>query len=239
MKRRTILSWSSGKDSAWSLQVLRSDPRYEVVALLTTITRQFDRVAMHGVRRELLEAQAAAAALPLWKLEIPTPCSNEDYDAVMRAAVVRAVAEQIECIAFGDLFLEDIRRYREDRLAGSGLEPVFPLWQKPTDALAREMIEGGLRARISCVDPRALTADFAGREFDAVLLRDLPAAVDPCGERGEFHTFAYAGPMFEHAIAIETGETVERDGFVFTDLLAATAPQVRTARAADSSSPAS
>jgi uncharacterized protein (TIGR00290 family) len=239
MKRRTILSWSSGKDSAWSLQVLRSDPRYEVVALLTTITRQFDRVAMHGVRRELLEAQAAAAALPLWKLEIPTPCSNEDYDAVMRAAVVRAVAEQIECIAFGDLFLEDIRRYREDRLAGSGLEPVFPLWQKPTDALAREMIDGGLRARISCVDPRALTADFAGREFDAVLLRDLPAAVDPCGERGEFHTFAYAGPMFEHAIAIETGETVERDGFVFTDLLAATAPQVRTARAADSSSPAS
>ncbi len=239
MKRRTILSWSSGKDSAWSLQVLRSDPRYEVVALLTTITRQFDRVAMHGVRRELLEAQAAAATVPLWKLEIPTPCSNEDYDAVMRAAVVRAVAEQIECIAFGDLFLEDIRRYREDRLAGSGLEPVFPLWQKPTDALAREMIDGGLRARISCVDPRALTADFAGREFDAVLLRDLPAAVDPCGERGEFHTFAYAGPMFEHAIAIETGETVERDGFVFTDLLAATAPQVRTARAADSSSPAS
>ncbi len=239
MKRRTILSWSSGKDSAWSLQVLRSDPRYEVVALLTTITRQFDRVAMHGVRRELLEAQAAAAALPLWKLEIPTPCSNEDYDAVMRSAVERAVAEQIECIAFGDLFLEDIRRYREDRLAGSGLEPVFPLWQKPTDALAREMIDGGLRARISCVDPRALTADFAGREFDAVLLRDLPAAVDPCGERGEFHTFAYAGPMFEHAIAIETGETVERDGFVFTDLLAATAPQVRTARAADSSSPAS
>jgi len=239
MKRQTILSWSSGKDSAWSLQVLRSDPRYEVVALLTTITRQFDRVAMHGVRRELLEAQAAAAALPLWKLEIPTPCSNEDYDAVMRAAVERAVAEQIECIAFGDLFLEDIRRYREDRLAGSGLEPVFPLWQKPTDALAREMIDGGLRARISCVDPRALTADFAGREFDAVLLRDLPAAVDPCGERGEFHTFAYAGPMFEHAIAIETGETVERDGFVFTDLLAATAPQVRTARAADSSSPAS
>ena len=239
MKRRTILSWSSGKDSAWSLQVLRSDPRYEVVALLTTITREFDRVAMHGVRRELLEAQAAAAALPLWKLEIPTPCSNEDYDAVMRSAVERAVAEQIECIAFGDLFLEDIRRYREDRLAGSGLEPVFPLWQKPTDALAREMIDGGLRARISCVDPRALTADFAGREFDAVLLRDLPAAVDPCGERGEFHTFAYAGPMFEHAIAIETGETVERDGFVFTDLLAATAPQVRTARAADSSSPAS
>ena len=239
MKRRTILSWSSGKDSAWSLRMLRSDPRYEVVALLTTITRQFDRVAMHGVRRELLEAQAAAAALPLWKLEIPTPCSNDDYDAVMRSAVERAVAENIECIAFGDLFLEDIRRYREERLAGSGLEPVFPLWQQPTDELAREMIGGGLRARISCVDPRALSAGFAGREFDAELLRDLPAAVDPCGERGEFHTFAYAGPMFDHAIPIETGETVERDGFVFTDLLAASAPPARTARAGDSSSPGS
>ncbi|GAC1394902.1 MAG: ATPase [Thermoanaerobaculia bacterium] len=231
LKRRTILSWSSGKDSAWSLHVLRSDPRYEVVAMLTTITREFDRVAMHGVRRELLEAQAAAAALPLWKLEIPTPCSNDDYDAVMRGAFERAVTEQIECIAFGDLFLEDIRRYREDRLAGSGLEPAFPLWQKPTDELAREMIDGGLRARISCVDPRALTSDFAGREFDAALLRDLPAAVDPCGERGEFHTFAYAGPMFDRVIAIETGRTVERDGFVFTDLLAASAPQARTVRA--------
>jgi len=224
MKRRTILSWSSGKDSAWSLHILRSDPRYEVVALLTTITREFDRVAMHGVRRELLEAQASTAALPLWKLEIPTPCSNDDYDAVMRAAVARAVTEGIECIAFGDLFLEDIRRYREDRLAGTGIEPVFPVWQRPTGALAEEMIEGGLRARIVCVDPRALAAEFAGREFDAALLRDLPADVDPCGERGEFHTFAYAGPMFERAIAIESGRTVQRDGFVFSDLLAASAP---------------
>lgn len=239
LKRRTILSWSSGKDSAWSLHVLRSDPRYEVVALLTTITREFDRVAMHGVRRELLEAQAAAARLPLWKLEIPTPCSNERYDEVMRAAVQRAVTEDIECIAFGDLFLEDIRRYREERLAGSGLEPLFPLWQRPTGELAREMIDGGLRARISCIDPRALQRDFAGREFDLTLLRDLPAGVDPCGERGEFHTFAYAGPMFDSAIAIESGETVERDGFVFTDFRAASSPQARTARAGDSSWPAS
>lgn len=238
LKRRTILSWSSGKDSAWSLHMLRADPRYEVVALLTTITREFDRVAMHGVRRELLEAQAAAAGLPLWKLEIPTPCSNEQYDDVMRRAVQRAVAEEIKCIAFGDLFLEDIRRYREERLAGSGLEPVFPLWQRPTDELARAMIGGGLKARISCIDPRALPHVFAGRDFDAALLGDLPAGVDPCGERGEFHTFAYAGPMFESAIDIENGETVERDGFVFTDLRAASAP-VRTVRAGDSSSPAS
>jgi uncharacterized protein (TIGR00290 family) len=238
MKRRTILSWSSGKDSAWSLHVLRSDPRYEVVALLTTITREFDRVAMHGVRRELLEAQASSAALPLWNVEIPTPCSNDEYDAVMRAAVERAVTDNIECIAFGDLFLEDIRRYREERLAGTGLEPVFPLWQRPTDELAHEMIDGGLKARIVCVDPRALAAEFAGREFDAAFLRDLPASVDPCGERGEFHTFAYAGPMFGRAIAIEPGRTVEREGFVFSDLLVASAP-ARTARDGDSSSPAS
>ena len=206
---------------------------------MTTITREFDRVAMHGVRRELLEAQAAAARLPLWKLEIPSPCSNERYDEVMRAAVQRAVSEDIECIAFGDLFLEDIRRYREERLAGSGLEPLFPLWQRPTDELAREMIEGALKARISCVDPRALPRDFGGREFDDRLLRDLPTGVDPCGERGEFHTFAYAGPMFDAVIEIESGETVERDGFVFTDFRAVSAPPARTARGGDSSWPKS
>ena len=239
VKRRTILSWSSGKDSAWSLHVLRSDPRYEVVALLTTITAEFDRVAMHGVRRELLEAQASAASLPLWTIEIPTPCSNDQYDEVMRVAIERAITQGIECIAFGDLFLEDIRRYREDRLAGTGLEPVFPLWQRPTNELAQEMLEGGLRARIVCVDPRALAVEFAGREFDAAFLRDLPAGVDPCGERGEFHTFAHAGPMFARAIAIEPGRTVERDGFVFSDLLAASGLPARTARAGDSSSPAS
>jgi uncharacterized protein (TIGR00290 family) len=192
---------------------------------------------MHGVRRELLEAQAVAAGLPLWKIEIPSPCSNEDYDALMRGAVERAVAENLECIAFGDLFLRDIREYREQRLAGSGVTPVFPLWERPTDQLALEMIEGGLRARLSCIDPRVLPARFAGREFDRALLADLPPGTDPCGERGEFHTFAYDGPMFNRRIEIRNGETVERDGFVFTDLLFA-APG-RTARVADSSSPAS
>jgi uncharacterized protein (TIGR00290 family) len=236
MKRRTILSWSSGKDSAWSLQVLRSDPRFEVVALLTTMTREFDRVSMHGVRRELVEMQAAAAGLPLWRINIPSPCSNEAYESVMCEAVQRAVAQGISCIAFGDLFLEDIRAYREERLAGSGIEPVFPLWQQPTRELAEAMIAGGLRARISCVDPRVLPSRFAGREFDRELLADLPPGVDPCGERGEFHTFAWNGPMFERPIVVETGETVTRDGFVFTDLCAS--PE-QTARAGDSSWPAS
>jgi uncharacterized protein (TIGR00290 family) len=239
MKRRTILSWSSGKDSAWSLHLLRSDPRYEVVALLTTITRAFDRVSMHGVRRELLEMQAAAAGLPLWKIEIPSPCSNVEYDVTMLAAIQRAAAENIECVAFGDLFLRDIRQYREERLSGSGVQPLFPLWEKPTDALAREMIDGGLRARISCIDPRVLPASFAGREFDHALLADLPESIDPCGERGEFHTFAYDGPMFSRAIGICTGETVARDGFVFTDLLCADDLPARTARGGGSSLPTS
>jgi uncharacterized protein (TIGR00290 family) len=239
VKRRTILSWSSGKDSAWSLHLLRSDPHYDVVALLTTVTREFDRVSMHGVRRELLERQASAAGLPLWKIEIPSPCSNVEYDALMLAAVQRAVTDNIECIAFGDLFLRDIREYREQRLAGSGVELLFPLWEKPTDALAREMIDAGLRARISCIDPRALPPAFAGREFDRALLDDLPSAVDPCGERGEFHTFAYAGPMFSRTIGICTGETVVRDGFVFTDLLCEDEPPARTARDGDSSRRAS
>jgi uncharacterized protein (TIGR00290 family) len=235
--RKTILSWSSGKDSAWTLHRLRSAGEFEVVALMTTVTREFDRVAMHGVRRELLRAQADAAGLPLWELAIPSPCSNEQYEDVMRAAVARAVAEGIACIAFGDLFLEDIRRYREERLAGSGIEPLFPLWQTPTGRLAHQMIESGLRARITCVDPRLLTPAFCGREFDADLLAGLPPGVDPCGERGEFHTFAYDGPMFSRPVLIETGVTVERDGFFFSDLLAA-AP-ARTARGAGSSSPGS
>ena len=191
---------------------------------------------MHGVRRELVEMQAEYAGLPLWRIDIPSPCSNEVYESRMREAVQRAVADDISCIAFGDLFLEDIRAYREERLAGSGIEPLFPLWQRPTRELAEAMIDGGLRARITCVDPRVLPARFGGREFDPSLLADLPPNVDPCGERGEFHTFAWDGPMFRQPIVVETGETITRDGFVFTDLFAS--PE-RTARGGGNSSPAS
>jgi uncharacterized protein (TIGR00290 family) len=190
---KALLAWSSGKDSAWSLHVLRQQGAYEVVGLLTTINEAFDRVAMHAVRVELLRAQAAATGLPLWPVRIPWPCTNAQYDAVMDEEMRRARDEGISAIAFGDLFLADIRRYREDRLRGSGLTPVFPLWGLPTDALAATMVSAGLRARLTCVDPKQIDARFAGRDFDAALLAELPPSVDPCGERGEFHTFAYAG----------------------------------------------
>jgi uncharacterized protein (TIGR00290 family) len=219
-RTQALLSWSSGKDSAWALHVLRRDrPDLEIVGLLTTVNRVHDRVAMHAVRSQLLRAQAAAADLPLREVAIPSPCSNAEYEAAMGEAVARARAEGIEAMAFGDLFLEDIRAYRVEKLRGTGLEPVFPLWGLPTDALARTMIAGGLRARLTCVDPKALEARFAGRDFDAALLAELPASVDPCGERGEFHTFAYAGPMFRAPVPVVSGEVVERDGFVFADLL--------------------
>jgi uncharacterized protein (TIGR00290 family) len=218
-KPKALLAWSSGKDSAWSLHVLRERGEVEVVGLLTTINQAFDRVAMHAVRTELLRAQADAADLPLWPVPIPWPCSNAEYEAAMAAAMARARADGLTHVAFGDLFLEDIRRYREERLAPTGMTPLFPIWGTPTDALARQMVEGGLRARLTCVDPRQLEARFAGRDFDAALLAELPPTVDPCGERGEFHTFAYAGPMFRHPLTIQSGEVVERDGFVFADLL--------------------
>jgi len=217
--KRVALSWSSGKDSAWSLHLLRQDPAIEVVALVTTLNEAFDRVAMHSVRRELLEAQAAAARLPLWIVPLPWPCSNEQYESRMRGLCARAVAEGVEAMAFGDLFLTDIRAYREKQLAGSGLEPLFPVWQIPTDRLARQMIASGLRAKITCVDPRVLPGGFAGRDFDAELLADLPPVVDPCGENGEFHSFVCDGPMFAQPVPVRQGEVVERDGFVFADLL--------------------
>jgi uncharacterized protein (TIGR00290 family) len=224
-RAKALLSWSSGKDSAWSLHVLRQRGEVDVVGLVTTVNRVHDRVAMHAVRRRLLEAQAAAAGLPLWVVEIPSPCSNAEYDAAMMTLVERARREGIEAMAFGDLFLRDIRTYRESRLAGTGMKPLFPLWDLPTVELAREMLGAGVRAHLTCVDPRRLPAALAGRLWDEHLLRELPVGVDPCGENGEFHTFVSAGPMFSRRLAVELGEVVERDGFVFADLLPAGDPQ--------------
>ncbi len=216
--KKMLLSWSSGKDSAWSLHRLLQQPEWKIAGLLTTFNAAFDRVAMHAVRRDLVEQQAQAVGLPLWNIPLPWPCSNAEYERIMADACRRAVAEGIAAIAFGDLFLRDIREYRERQLQGTGLEPVFPLWELPTADLAREMISSGLRAKLTCVDPRALSRDFAGRDFDAKLLADLPASVDPCGENGEFHTFVYDAPMFRNPVPVEVGEIVERDGFVFADL---------------------
>ena len=218
---KALVSWSSGKDSAWMVHALRQRGEVEIGALLTTINESAQRVAMHAVRVDVVQAQAESIGAPLWLVPIPSPCPNEVYERAMAAAVARAVADGFTHAAFGDLFLEDIRRYREERLAGTGLTPLFPLFDRDpsyTQRLAREMIAAGVRARITCVNPKVLDARFAGREFDAALLDELPASVDPCAERGEFHTCAYDGPMFSRPIAVETGITVERDGYVFTDL---------------------
>ena len=215
-----LLSWSSGKDSAWTLHVLRQQG-IEVVGLLTTFNEAADRVAMHAVRRELVDAQAAAAGLPLWEVDLPSPCSNAVYEEKMAAVIDRARSERITHVAFGDLFLEDVRAYRVRQMAGTGVEPLFPLWGSPgaSPELARRMLDGGLCAVLTCVDEKQLAGSFVGRRFDAALLADLPPGVDPCGERGEFHTFCTAGPMFASEIAVEVGETVTRDGFCFADLL--------------------
>jgi uncharacterized protein (TIGR00290 family) len=219
LKPKILLSWSSGKDSAWTLHVLQQRGEVEVVGLLTTINTHFQRVAMHGTRLALLKAQADAARLPLWEVPLPWPCSNEVYEQAMSAACASAVAKGISAIAFGDLFLADVRRYREDRLRGTGLAPLFPLWERNTRELISEMLEGGLRARIVCLDPAKLPADFAGCDLDQDLVRRMPPAVDPCAENGEFHTFAHAGPMFHQPIPIKNGEIVTRDGFLYADLL--------------------
>jgi uncharacterized protein (TIGR00290 family) len=215
---KTLLAWSSGKDSAWALEVLRRQG-VEPGALLTTLNEAADRVAMHAVRRSLLEAQAKALGIPLWQVPLPWPCANQDYEARMAEACRRAVAEGFEAIAFGDLFLREVRAYRERQLAGSGLTPLFPLWESPTAALAEEMIGAGLRARVTCVDPKALDESFVGREFDRAFLRDLPDGADPCGENGEFHTFAFDGPMFRRPVPVECGETRHIGGFVYRDLV--------------------
>lgn len=220
MPRRLLLSWSSGKDSAWALHVLRQADDVEIVGLLSTFNDAADRVAMHAVRRELVQAQARAADLPLWEVRLPWPCSNSEYEERMRPALERARATGITHIAFGDLYLEDVRDYRIRLLAGTGIEPLFPLWCSPADtpALARAMLAAGLRAVLTCVDPTQLDERFAGRQYDGALLAELPPNVDPCGERGEFHTFCYAGPMFAEEIPVRTGVTLRRSGFVFTDV---------------------
>ena len=215
---RVLLAWSSGKDSAFALHVLRAQG-VAVAGLLTTINEAFERVAMHAVRLDLLRAQAEAVGLPLVEVRIPSPCPNEAYEAAMGAAMADARGRGITAVAFGDLFLEDVRRYREERLAATGLRPLFPLWGRPTRALAEEMIALGQKAVLTCVDPRTLPSAFAGRAFDAGLLADLPTSVDPCGENGEFHSFAWDGPAFRRPVPVRVGDIVERDGFVFADLL--------------------
>ena len=221
MRPKALIAWSSGKDSAWALHVVRQGGDYDVVGALTTVNRTFARVAMHGVRQELLEMQIAAAGLKPVLVHIPHPCTNDIYEQAMAEAVAQAKADGITHIIFGDLFLEDIRAYRVEKLKETGITPVFPLWLKPTDALARDMIAGGLQAHLATVDLKKLSADFAGRCFDDALLGDLPPGIDPCGENGEFHSFVCAGPMLSRPIPVRVGETVTRDGFAYADLLAA------------------
>jgi uncharacterized protein (TIGR00290 family) len=226
-KPKAWMSWSTGKDSAWALHVARQQGAVEVVALLTTLNGQFRRVAMHGVREELLDRQASALGLPLVKVPLPWPCPNETYERLMAEAISQARSEGVSCMIFADLFLRDIRRYREEKLRGTGIEPLFPVWGLETVRLAREMIAAGLEAVLTTVDPQKLPAQFAGRKFDRRLLAELPAGADPCGENGEFHTFVSAGPMFAEPVPVKVGEVVTRDGFVFADLLPANraAPQ--------------
>ena len=216
---KALIAWSSGKDSAWALHEVRRAGEFDVVGALTTITDAFGRVSIHGLRQELLAAQLEAAGLSAVIVRIPYPCPNEVYEREMAAAMDQAKVQGITHVIFGDLFLEDVRAYREARLQPIGITPVFPVWHQPTGALARQMISSGVDARLVCVDLKKLPRTFAGRRFDAALLADLPAGVDPCGENGEFHSFVTAGPMLKRAVAVRTGEVVERDGFAYADLL--------------------
>lgn len=215
--KRVLVSWSSGKDSAWMLYRLQQTPGIELVGLLTSVNTEFDRVSMHGTRRTVLQAQADAAGLPLWEVPLPWPCSNEIYESAMRKVCARAVNEKVDAVAFGDLFLTDIRAYRENQLKDTGLEPLFPVWGIPTNKLAREMVASGLRAKLTCVDTKQLPAEFAGRDYDAALLEAMPPTADRCGENGEFHSCVYAGPMFRNTIQLTAGEVVQREQFVYAD----------------------
>jgi len=222
-RKRALLAWSSGKDSAWTLHVLRQSGDVDIAGLFTTVAQDSGRVAVHDVRPELLDAQAAALGLALHKIPIPRPCPNAVYEAAIAAFITQAKREGITHVAFGDLFLQDIRRYRERQFASSGVELLFPLWGLPTRSLAEEMTASGLRAWITCVDPRQAPREWAGMLFDADFVRRIPEGVDACGERGEFHTFAFAGPMLHAPIAARVGEISERDGFVYADVLSSAA----------------
>ncbi|HEX4134146.1 MAG TPA: ATP-binding protein [Bryobacteraceae bacterium] len=216
--QRTLLSWSSGKDSAWSFQLLQQNPDIEITALLTTFNAAANRVAMHAVRRELVEAQALRLGLPLWSIDLPWPCPNQVYEGLMAGMLDRAREQGITAVAFGDLFLEDIRQYRERQMEGTGLSPLFPVWQIPTAELAEELLDSGVKAKVTCVDLAKLEASYSGREYDREFLRSLPSEIDPCGENGEFHTFVYEAPFFPRPIKVTLGEIVVRDGFAFADL---------------------
>ncbi|HEY6024126.1 MAG TPA: ATP-binding protein [Pseudolabrys sp.] len=218
---KALIAWSSGKDSAWALHEARRTAEFDIVGALTTVTETFGRVSMHGVREELLQAQLEAAQLPAIIVRIPYPCSNEIYERKMAAVMADAKAAGVTHMIFGDLFLADVRAYRERQLASTGISPVFPVWGRPTAALARDMIEAGVEAHLATVDLKKLPASFAGRRFDGALLDALPAEADPCGENGEFHSFVSAGPMLLGKIAVRVGGTVERDGFAYADLLRA------------------
>jgi len=218
MKKKTLLSWSSGKDSAWALHVLRQQPEIDLVGLFCTVNQEFSRVAMHAVRIQLLLKQAESIGLPVQIINLPFPCSNSEYESIMEKFICEARQQEITCMAFGDIFLEDVRQYREKALSNTGIEPLFPLWGIPTDKLSKEMVNSGLKAQITCIDPKVLPPEFAGNEYCASFLEKLPPNVDPCGENGEFHTFAFDGPMFNEKIKFSIGEVVTRDGFVFADL---------------------
>jgi uncharacterized protein (TIGR00290 family) len=216
---RAVVSWSSGKDSAYALYEARRSGKFDIVGLLTTVTETYHRVSMHGVREDILDAQADAVGLPLFKVPIPSPCPNDVYERAMGTMLGRLESEGVRRVVFGDLYLEDIRAYREEKLRGTGIDPVFPLWGRPTAELAEKIIDAGFEAHLVAVDPKKLAARFAGRRFDRALLAELPAEVDPCGERGEFHTCVTAGPIFHWPIPVVPGDVVQRDGFVFADLM--------------------
>jgi uncharacterized protein (TIGR00290 family) len=219
MKKKTLLSWSSGKDSAWVLYLLQQNLGIEIIGLFTVMNQKYNRVSMHATRLEMLEQQANAVGLPLQTIDLPDPCTNEQYDAVMQRFVMESASNGIECMAFGDLFLEDIRKYRENQLKGTGIEPIFPLWEIPTAELAELMLSAGIEAYVSSIDLKRLPSHFAGRKWSRDLLKEFPHDCDPCGENGEIHTVIVGGPMFTKSVPIKIGEIVERNGFAYADII--------------------